>query len=67
MNVTKSQKREKISDFSKKVETGVTSWLDKLDDKTKQEFEEKSVIVQDKIMNVINDTMLGKVFGYFFE
>lgn len=31
-------KREKISDFSKKVEKGVTSWLDKLDDKKRERF-----------------------------
>lgn len=31
-------KREKISEFSKKVEIGVTAWLDKLDDKKREKF-----------------------------
>lgn len=33
-----SFKREKISDFSKKVEKGVIAWLDKLDDKKREKF-----------------------------
>lgn len=31
-------KRSEISEFSKKVEKGVTSWLDKLDDKKREKF-----------------------------